>query len=165
MFLASMGPRCRWAENARLYRRLYREARTDQLTGLLNRRAFLEALEEQRAARRAFALVMLDLDDFKLYNQLYGQQEGDRALVQLAELLRRYAGGEAVLARYGGQCWGPPCRSWTAPGAALARRVAAALTTLSDATLCRLTFSAGVYGYSGGPETTKQIRICGHVRV
>lgn len=159
MFLASMGAMMSVGlKNARLYRRLYREARTDQLTGLLNRRAFLEALEEQRAARQAFALVMLDLDDFKLYNQLYGQQEGDRALVQLAELLRRYAGGEAVLARYGGKVLGAAVPQLDGPGgAALARRVAAALTALSDATLCRLTFSAGIYGYSGGSETTKQI--------
>ena len=159
MFLASMGAMMSVGlKNARLYRRLYREARTDQLTGLLNRRAFLAALEHQRAAGGAFALLLLDLDDFKLYNQLYGQQEGDRALEQLAGLLRRYAGEETALARYGGKVFAAAVPKLSGPeGVALARRIAAALAALNDAALCRLTFSAGVYGYSGGPESTQQM--------
>ncbi|WP_418665943.1 HD domain-containing phosphohydrolase [Allofournierella sp.] len=159
MFLASMGAMMSVGlKNARLYRRLYREARTDQLTGLLNRRAFLEELEKLRAAGQAFALLMLDLDDFKLYNQLYGQQEGDRALVQLADLLRRHAGEAAALARYGGKVLAAAVPALSGPeGVALARRLAEALDTLSDASLCRLTFSAGVYGYKGGSESAQQI--------
>lgn len=159
VFLASLGAMMSVGlKNARLYRRLYREARTDQLTGLLNRRAFLEELETRRAAGQPFALVLVDLDDFKLYNQLYGATEGDQALVQLAGLLRRYGGEQAALARYGGKVFAGMLPGRSGPeGVAQVREAARALTALNDTSLCRLTFSAGVYGYTGGQESAQQM--------
>ncbi|MDV6235271.1 diguanylate cyclase [Leptospira ellisii] len=83
-------------------------ARTDGLTGLYNRRYFDEVLatEWKRCWRtgNSVALLMLDIDHFKLYNDTYGHQAGDQCLKQVATAIRdcaRRAGD--VAARYGGE--------------------------------------------------------------
>jgi diguanylate cyclase (GGDEF)-like protein len=81
---------------------------TDGLTSIANRRRFDEALlvELHRAARSRtpLALLMLDVDFFKNYNDLYGHQEGDACLRRVARLLQSHArrAGDLV-ARYGGE--------------------------------------------------------------
>jgi diguanylate cyclase (GGDEF)-like protein len=94
------------AENERL-RRL---ALTDDLTGLPNRRHFLHRLEEAIAfARRRnlpVALVILDLDHFKVINDRYGHPSGDRVLEAVAEALVADARAEDLVARYGGEEFG-----------------------------------------------------------
>ena len=81
-------------------------ARTDPLTGLLNRRGLNEALDRETArARRTgatVALVLLDLDRFKVLNDTLGHQAGDAALVSVAELLRRGLRAGDVAGRWGG---------------------------------------------------------------
>ena len=83
-------------------------ARTDDLTGLPNRRAWDEALERELAraqrdvdARSASAIV--DLDRFKDYNDVHGHQAGDRLLKQLAAAWGAELRATDVLARYGGE--------------------------------------------------------------
>ena len=83
-------------------------ALTDSLTGLGNRRRLDAVLDaEIRRARRlghAVALVMIDLDFFKLYNDRYGHPEGDQCLRRFAELLQQVLKRPADLAvRYGGE--------------------------------------------------------------
>lgn len=83
-------------------------ARTDELTGLANRRAFDEALrrEFKRAQRQCgpLALAVLDLDLFKQYNQQHGQAAGDQALQRVAALLcERFKRDTDVVARLGGE--------------------------------------------------------------
>lgn len=92
-------------KNSRLYERAYAEARRDELTGLLNRKCFMETLKEQvkRTEGKSLALVILNIDDFKLYNQLYGNQEGDCALQRVAGILRASVGDNGCVARYGGK--------------------------------------------------------------
>jgi len=80
----------------------------DELTGLANRRRFNEALEEEwRRARRArtpLALVIADIDAFKLYNDRMGHLEGDRCLVAVAGVFLHAVGRAGDLAaRYGGE--------------------------------------------------------------
>ncbi|MFZ4479328.1 MAG: ligand-binding sensor domain-containing diguanylate cyclase [Rhodoferax sp.] len=80
----------------------------DALTGLANRRCFDETLEKEwrRAGRLQMpvAIVMADVDDFKLYNDRMGHPEGDRCLAAVADVLRRSAGRAGDLAaRYGGE--------------------------------------------------------------
>lgn len=81
-------------------------ARTDPLTGALNRRAFVElaTLELARSERyeRSLSLAYLDVDDFKKVNDEGGHQDGDRLLVEVAETLRRNLRAFDVVARYGG---------------------------------------------------------------
>ena len=92
-------------KNSRLYERAYLEARTDELTGLLNRKYFYETLQKAYEDHRdeGLSLIILNLDDFKLYNQLYGNKEGDIALQKVARLIRASVGEHGYVARYSGK--------------------------------------------------------------
>src|SRR6266540_3744348 len=94
-------------ENVRLHRLVERQASTDGLTDLANRRHFEEALaaEISRAERfgGALALVLADLDDFKQVNDRYGHQAGDDVLRAFADVLRDTVRDIDVAARYGGE--------------------------------------------------------------
>ncbi len=92
-------------KNSRLYERAYQEARTDELTGLLNRKCFYEILEEsyERCRRSSLALLIFNVDDFKLYNQLYGTQEGDEALRHIAQIMKGTVGDHGSVCRYSGK--------------------------------------------------------------
>jgi diguanylate cyclase (GGDEF)-like protein/PAS domain S-box-containing protein len=85
---------------------LAKQARTDALTGLLNRRSFTKRLEESLAdcARtgQPGTLVYVDLDNFKAVNDRLGHQAGDAALKGLAACLRRLARTSDFVARLGG---------------------------------------------------------------
>ncbi|MGH2450629.1 MAG: diguanylate cyclase [Candidatus Limnocylindria bacterium] len=87
-------------------RRARAEAMTDALTGLLNRRYFEERLarEVARARRRGagLALLMLDLNEFKAFNDSYGHVEGDRVLGEVARVVRDIVGRRGIVCRYGG---------------------------------------------------------------
>lgn len=92
-------------DNARLYARAQAEALTDSLTKLYNHRYFRKALSEQMAqiGSSELSLLMIDLDLFKLYNDLYGHFEGDRALEKVASIMLRLVGEKGIVCRYGGE--------------------------------------------------------------
>jgi diguanylate cyclase (GGDEF)-like protein len=82
-----------------------REARTDELTGLANRRSFNETLSRTLAARhpeRRMALLVVDLDDFKAVNDSLGHHYGDELLRLSAPRLQQVVRGGDVVARIGG---------------------------------------------------------------
>ncbi|MEQ9639479.1 MAG: sensor domain-containing diguanylate cyclase [Alphaproteobacteria bacterium] len=85
---------------------LRRLSRTDDLTGLPNRRAFLELVEQRlrhlARTRRGGAVLFCDLDNFKLINDLRGHAAGDDALCQVADLLRAQCRIGDIAARLGG---------------------------------------------------------------
>lgn len=89
-----------WFKNLRL-------ALTDPLTGLLNRRALMDAAEREIAGakRRNHGLVvmMLDLDYFKMLNDTHGHPVGDAALKLFADSIREEARQSDLVARYGGE--------------------------------------------------------------
>jgi len=84
-----------------------RLAATDSLTGLMNRRAFLEAmeLESSRATRHTLPLsvLMIDVDHFKKVNDTYGHDAGDVVLRGMATVLHRIARKSDFVARWGGE--------------------------------------------------------------
>ncbi len=90
-----------------LRRRLADHALTDALTGLPNRRRFDEALRAEitRTTRHGgiFCVAMLDVDNFKNYNDRQGHPAGDRVLRGLAEVLRTELRAGDLAARYGGE--------------------------------------------------------------
>lgn len=95
-------------EHARLYGRVQDQAITDGLTGLFNHRHFYERLEREVARARRYgtpvSVLMVDMDDFKAFNDRHGHVAGDAVLRELAEML----GSELrrrldVVARYGGE--------------------------------------------------------------
>jgi diguanylate cyclase (GGDEF)-like protein len=83
------------------------QALRDGLTGLYNRRAFDELLDEaiSREERQAgrFAVLLLDLDHFKLLNDRFGHASGDAALKNVAGVMRRARRRADLAARYGGE--------------------------------------------------------------
>ena len=76
-------------------------ARRDPLTGLFNRAPFVEMVKSLCERKEAFFLVFIDLDGFKLVNDVYGHLAGDAALLAVARRLRD-AAGPATCARFGG---------------------------------------------------------------
>jgi diguanylate cyclase (GGDEF)-like protein len=94
-------------DRARLLSQLQAVARTDDLTGLPNRRAWEEELPRElaRAARdsRPVCVAMLDLDRFKRFNDDRGHQAGDRLLKQAASAWASQLRSSDMLARYGGE--------------------------------------------------------------
>lgn len=94
-------------ERAETLARLERVARTDDLTGLANRRSWDEHLrrEVSRARRDGapLAVAVLDIDHFKRYNDRYGHQAGDRLLKEVAANWQRRIRDTDILARYGGE--------------------------------------------------------------
>lgn len=93
-------------ENSQLYARAEQRSRIDELTGLFNRRHFEETLREEIARHSrhgdAFSLLMLDLDSFKAYNDMYGHPSGDRLLNQIGEIISGSIRNGDQPFRYGG---------------------------------------------------------------
>lgn len=91
--------------NSRLYEKACTEARADELTGLLNRRYFSEVLNQifEKNPDRELALIIINMDDFKLYNQLYGLKEGDMALFHVAKIISATIGELGYVCRYSGK--------------------------------------------------------------
>jgi diguanylate cyclase (GGDEF)-like protein len=93
--------------NVGLHETVGRQAVTDELTGLSNRRRFEEALESEVERFRRFGqpvgLVLLDIDDFKLVNDTHGHQQGDIVLREVARVLRETSREVDEPARYGGE--------------------------------------------------------------
>jgi diguanylate cyclase (GGDEF)-like protein len=94
-------------ENAGLYRRTEDLAIKDSLTGLYVHRYFMERLDAEvnRALRsgHTFALLMLDIDDFKAFNDDYGHMPGDIILHTIGEMLKGKVSAGDTVARYGGE--------------------------------------------------------------
>ncbi|MCS6910108.1 MAG: diguanylate cyclase [Anaerolineales bacterium] len=101
------GPASVALENARLHAEVKALSVTDGLTGLANRRAFDRALEREVARAQRYgnplALIILDIDSFKQYNDAYGHLAGDARLKAIAELLRNNVRDLDLAARYGGE--------------------------------------------------------------
>ena len=96
---------CMAVKNSKMYEQVYDEARKDELTGLFNRKHFYEVIAEQfeNDKERSLVLIMINVDDFKLYNQLYGAQEGDAALQKIASIIRATVADSGIAFRMTGK--------------------------------------------------------------
>ena len=94
-------------ENARLHDVVQRQAITDDLTGLVNRRRFIDALQSEIERARRFGshltVVLADLDDFKRVNDEFGHHAGDDVLRSFADLVRSHVRDVDVPGRIGGE--------------------------------------------------------------
>lgn len=92
-------------KNSKMYEKVYLEARTDELTGLINRKYFYECLNEayDNRAESPLTLILVSIDDVRLYNQLYGNKEGDIALKNIANIMQNYVESQGKAARLGGK--------------------------------------------------------------
>lgn len=88
-------------ENRKLFKKL---AVTDTLTGIYNRHGFDEQVEQymRQNPQKHCVVAMLDIDDFKLVNDMYGHAAGDGALKKLAESMKQYFSKDVILGRNGG---------------------------------------------------------------
>ncbi len=84
-----------------------RDAMTDALTNLANRKAFdeelLRAIDEAEKTRKPMTLAVLDIDNFKRFNDTWGHQTGDQVLRYVASVIGRVSKSPRVAARYGGE--------------------------------------------------------------
>jgi len=139
-------------ESAQLYHRTEALAQRDSLTDLYNKRRFTESLAHEvdraRAGDLQVALILLDVDDFKLYNDAHGHPAGDAALQKVAEILVGNTRADDVVARVGGEEFAVVL---PATGREGARRVAETLRETTEATVFggegtegHLTLSLGV---------------------
>ena len=93
-------------ENAKLYRELKYLTMTDPLTGIYNYRYFTETLDNEivRAKRygRNLSFLMIDVDQFKSYNDTFGHLEGDKLLKAVAKIIKQNVRESDVVCRYAG---------------------------------------------------------------
>lgn len=85
------------------YRQLHRQASTDGLTGLANRRTFDRTLSQLSQSGQQFGLLMIDADHFKHVNDRYGHDVGDQVLAHLSQIVTTSCRGSDVVCRYGGE--------------------------------------------------------------
>jgi len=94
-------------ENAQLYTQATHRANTDGLTALYNHRHFHERIEQEiaRSSRfgTTFSMILLDLDLFKAYNDIYGHLAGDQLLRKMGRLIQAAIRGVDLAFRYGGE--------------------------------------------------------------
>jgi len=154
-------------ENARLHDEVRRQATTDELTGLVNRRRFIEALEIELERARVFGtpltVVLADLDDFKRINDSFGHHAGDYALRAFGELLRNHVRDVDVAGRIGGEEFAvflPETRLEAAAAVAARMREALASSriTLPEGVEIRLTASFGIAESVAGQSTDELLR-------
>jgi diguanylate cyclase (GGDEF)-like protein len=111
-----------------LHEQMRKMSITDGLTGLFNHREFYQQLrrelERARRYRHTVSLLIIDVDDFKRFNDRFGHLAGDLALRKIADLLRHCARATDVVARYGGEEFAVILPESTASGALmLAERI------------------------------------------
>lgn len=130
---------------------------TDDLTQVFNYRYFYARLNEEvhrsMRSRALFSLVLMDIDDFKKYNDTYGHRQGDTILARLAGLLKATLRSTDILARYGGEEFAAILPSTEKDNAVLmAERLRKAveeaeLMSMDGAPLGRITVSVGVAAF------------------
>jgi diguanylate cyclase (GGDEF)-like protein len=141
-------------DNAQVRARLEHQAMTDSLTGLYNHRAFHERLRKALAtasrSHEAVSVLMLDIDDFKRVNDIYGHGAGDEILRSLAETLKDSVRSSDVVYRLGGEEFAIVITSRSPQNAEqLARRVVDRVESTDFDPAGRITISVGL---ARGPE-------------
>lgn len=153
-------------EIVEMYESLRRLSVTDGLTGLLNHREFYQVLgrelERARRYQHPVSLMMIDVDDFKAFNDRYGHLAGDLALKKVASLLRGCVRSTDFVARYGGEEFAVILPESPESGALmLAERIRTEIGAHrfvgSDPEGVGLTVSIGIHTAEGGQATENQL--------
>ncbi len=144
-------------ENARLYGEVQEQAHRDSLTQVYNHGYFLERFSEELACARRetqpLALIMLDVDYFKEYNDAYGHVVGDQVLVKIVQAIRAHVHHTDLVGRWGGEEFGIALLRTDAAGALrVAERIRQTLAATrvenrDGATIPSPTVSQGIASY------------------
>lgn len=149
-------------ENARLYERMEKLARFDELTNIYNRRAFHEVVEaelgQSKQQNSRLSLVMVDIDYFKKINDRWGHQAGDHVLARLADLMKQNLRAGDSVSRFGGEEFviilpGADCRT----AVQVAERVRRAVEGADWQEGLKVTVSAGVASYPDDGENINEL--------
>ncbi len=153
-------------EKAKSYERSHRQAITDEMTGLYNYRYLKKALaqELEKADRLGYSvgILMIDIDDFKAFNDTYGHLVGDQVLVAVANSMRKVLRKSDILARYGGEEFAavlPGCKyeHLAVVGEKIRTAIAGTLVTLDDGTVVHgITVSVGA---AAAPPLPRELNV------
>ena len=134
---------------------------TDSLTGLYNRRHLMGTLasevQRSRRLRRAFSVLLADVDRFKQYNDTHGHLAGDAALVKIAEVFRKTTRQVDCVARYGGEEFVVMLLEANLATATLVAERVRARVAEQDLGQGSLTLSIGVAEYPDGGDTPEEL--------
>ena len=134
---------------------------TDSLTGLYNRRHLMGTLasevQRSRRLRRAFAVLLADVDRFKQYNDTHGHLAGDAALVKIAEVFRKTTRQVDCVARYGGEEFVVMLLEANLATATLVAERIRSRVAEQDLGEGSLTLSIGVAEYPDGGDTPEEL--------
>ncbi|WP_283673103.1 HD domain-containing phosphohydrolase [Butyricicoccus sp. Marseille-Q5471] len=151
-------------QNANLYETIQRDAQCDALTGLYNRRYFNNKMEVafQQASGHSISVILFNLDNFRLYNELYGSGKGDEMLITFSRILESEIGSKGTIARYGGKEFAillPFFDSTAAREIAerIGRRLQEDIRREEESTRHFLTFSAGICNYPTAAANPDQL--------
>jgi len=150
------------AEVRKLVARLQEQSLTDELTGVANRRAFLEVaareIERSRRYQHELSLAYLDLDGFKAVNDQRGHAVGDRVLIALAGLARATARSVDTVARIGGDEFVILMPETDARAAVpLAERLRAVCSRAAGSDAVPVTCSVGVVTFECAPTDVEDL--------
>lgn len=139
-------------------REVRRQAVCDRLTGLYNRRHFLERLsgEIERARRhyQPFSLLSIDVDNLDQFNQRYGNPAGDRVLQEIAKVLARWSRSSDIVSRYGGEEFAILMPATSAEEASMAaERLRRSIETHTFPQKRRITVSLGAASFPEDADT------------
>ncbi|MGH3086608.1 MAG: GGDEF domain-containing protein, partial [Rubrobacteraceae bacterium] len=145
---------------------LRRSANMDPLTSLNNQSYFRRAASRRLAQARIYgmplSLAMLDLDDFKAYNDVFGHEAGNSMLRFVADVLKRSFRADDIVARYGGEEFVVLLNTGQPNAAAVLERIRERVETMSspennDLTKRRVTVSIGLAKLSGETRSVEDL--------
>jgi len=146
-----------------LEKRLYQAAITDSLTGLYNRRFADEMLKQEKLTykryKTPFCILLIDLDNFKIVNDIYGHDVGDKVLIAVAKVLKSSVRESDIVARWGGEEFLILLRRIELEDAIkVAEKIRNAICQLKLPPVEGITASIGVSCYSGEDDVYDLVR-------
>ena len=152
------GERAELRRTAGRVERLHEAANTDTLTGIANRRVAERRLQVFASGHRRYAIMMIDIDHFKLVNDHHGHDMGDRILQRVAEILTARMRPQDTVARWGGEEFLVIAESVTRDESAIIAESLRSLVELGTQEVLSTTISIGVVHSNVGRGTEQMLK-------